>query len=261
LDDGFVSKGAAGDTMRGPLSVQPLLRATEDDQDLVAVHIAPAFDDAGKQRVSRTALRVTGGSVVFGSAEQPVVTTANGRLAVQGVAVVSDSIVTGRLRVSAQPVDPLIPPVFPLQIGGFGFADGQSPDAGFLRFGDNTGWKFHIARARERSDAGLNSGEVGVLATVTDSGDLGVGTPSPIARLHVVAQTPNFIAFTAISQSASLEYVAYARDVLRAARTPNNTLLIAGPVDDKIQLFWKSSVGTLHAASIAEDAGLTKMMQ
>jgi hypothetical protein len=96
----FVSQGAAGDTMRGPLSVQPLLRAAEDDQELVAVHIAPAFDDAGKQRVNRIALRVTGGPVAFGSAEQPVVTTRIGRLSVEGVATVSDSLVTCRLRIS-----------------------------------------------------------------------------------------------------------------------------------------------------------------
>src|SRR5256884_1520135 len=38
-----------------------------------------------------------------------------------------------------------------------------SPNAGFIRFGDNTGWKLHIARNREASVGALNSGTTGVL--------------------------------------------------------------------------------------------------
>ncbi|HEV8367872.1 MAG TPA: hypothetical protein VGQ39_07975 [Pyrinomonadaceae bacterium] len=32
-----------------------------------------------------------------------------------------------------------------------------SPNAGFIRFGDNTGWKLHIGRNRESSGGGLNN--------------------------------------------------------------------------------------------------------
>lgn len=60
-----------------------------------------------------------------------------------------------------------------LQVGGgydgnlgFDGSDG-SPNAGYLRFGDNTGWKFHITRQREKGGgAPLNTGTTGVLMTI-----------------------------------------------------------------------------------------------
>jgi hypothetical protein len=66
-----------------------------------------------------------------------------------------------------------------LQIGGgydgnlgFDGSDG-TPNAGYLRFGDNTGWKFHITRQREKGGgAPLNTGTTGVLMTIQDNGNV-----------------------------------------------------------------------------------------
>src|SRR6185295_9874696 len=60
-----------------------------------------------------------------------------------------------------------------------------SPNAAYMRFGDNTGWKLHFARSRERSGAVLNSGQAGILMTLKDDGNIGIGTTSPGARLQV----------------------------------------------------------------------------
>jgi hypothetical protein len=60
-----------------------------------------------------------------------------------------------------------------------------SPNAGFIRFGDNTGWKLHIARNRESSVGALNSGTTGVLMTIQDNGRVGIGNDAPQARLDV----------------------------------------------------------------------------
>lgn len=49
-----------------------------------------------------------------------------------------------------------------------------SPDAGYIRFGDNTGWKLHIARSRERSAGPLNTGPRGILMTINDNGNVSV---------------------------------------------------------------------------------------
>ncbi len=63
-----------------------------------------------------------------------------------------------------------------LQIGddviGLGFDPGSSPNAGVLRFGDNTGWRLHFGRSRERSGGALNSGTAGLLMTIQDNGNL-----------------------------------------------------------------------------------------
>lgn len=266
LDDGFVSKGAAGGTMRGPLSVEPLLRATGDDQELVAVSIDPAFDDAGRQRVGHTALRVNGGSIVFGTEERPAAVTANGSLSVRGTTTaLGDMTVTGGLSVSRGEIDPGAAPALTLRIGDrFGFAQGTSPDAGFLRFGDRSGWKFHIARAQEEVDGPLNTGAQGVLATITDNGDLGIGAPDPIARLHFVARPDserNFIAFSAIPIHGERDHLRRAYDILTDMSTPNNTLLIGAVSDDNIQFYWKNRGGMLCAAGLATDAELTRRLE
>lgn len=67
-----------------------------------------------------------------------------------------------------------------LQIGsdfdGIGFeADHGAPNAGALRFGDNTGWRFHIGRSRDAPGGVLNSGSEGALVTFTDNGLVGIG--------------------------------------------------------------------------------------
>lgn len=54
-----------------------------------------------------------------------------------------------------------------------------SPNAGYLRFGDNTGWRLHIARARESSGGALNTGTTGAILTVTDKANVGIGEINP----------------------------------------------------------------------------------
>jgi len=60
-----------------------------------------------------------------------------------------------------------------------------SPNAGFIRFGDNTGWKLHFGRNREASFGNLNTGTTGVLMTIQDNGRVGIGNDAPQARLDV----------------------------------------------------------------------------
>jgi hypothetical protein len=45
-----------------------------------------------------------------------------------------------------------------------------SPRAGFIRFGDNTGWQLRIGRSREFSGGPLNTGLTGSIVTITDQG-------------------------------------------------------------------------------------------
>jgi hypothetical protein len=64
-----------------------------------------------------------------------------------------------------------------------------SPNAGYIRFGDNTGWKLHFGRSRESSilnGTPLNTGTTGVLMTIQDNGHVGIGTIQPEEALHVV---------------------------------------------------------------------------
>src|SRR5262249_52377208 len=60
-----------------------------------------------------------------------------------------------------------------------------SPNAGYIRFGDQTGWKLHFGRSRERSGGPPNSGTTGALMTLQDNGNVGIGTTSPQAKLDV----------------------------------------------------------------------------
>ena len=81
-----------------------------------------------------------------------------------------------------------------LQIGSspdalftFSPTDG-SPNAGYIRFGDKTGWKLHIGRNRESSGGPLNTGTTGALMTIQDNGTVGIGTvDTSSAKLTVVA--------------------------------------------------------------------------
>ncbi|MGR8932201.1 MAG: hypothetical protein ACU836_16345 [Gammaproteobacteria bacterium] len=82
-------------------------------------------------------------------------------------------------------------PLHLLQIGGgfdghlgFGGSEG-TPNAGYIRFGDYTGWKFHIARAREGSAGPINTGTTGSLVTFQDNGNVGIGTTAPTEKLEV----------------------------------------------------------------------------
>jgi hypothetical protein len=77
-------------------------------------------------------------------------------------------------------------------VGGLSFeAASGSPNSGAIRFGDNTGWKFHFGRSRDSVGGALNSGTAGVLMTIQDNGNVGVGTTSPSYRLDVQGGTVN----------------------------------------------------------------------
>ena len=67
---------------------------------------------------------------------------------------------------------------------GFEGSDGP-PNAGAFRFGDQSGWKFHFGRSSETTEGAPNSGTDGVLMTIQDNGNVGIGTISPGARLEV----------------------------------------------------------------------------
>src|SRR3989441_10630783 len=60
-----------------------------------------------------------------------------------------------------------------------------TPNAGYIRFGDNSGWKLHFGRNREDSVGALNSGTAGVLMTIQDNGRVGIGTKTPDQLLSV----------------------------------------------------------------------------
>jgi endosialidase-like protein len=82
-------------------------------------------------------------------------------------------------------------PLRPLQIGSDINAlftlegSSGSPNAGYIRFGDNTGWKLHVGRNRETSVGALNSGTTGVLMTIQDNGRVGIGTTTPDQTLSI----------------------------------------------------------------------------
>ena len=65
-----------------------------------------------------------------------------------------------------------------------------TPNAGYIRFGDKTGWKLHIGRNRESSGGPLNTGTTGALMTIQDNGKIGIGSTTPSSRLSVVPTGP-----------------------------------------------------------------------
>jgi len=108
-------------------------------------------------------------------------------------------------------------PAYLLQVGGDFAGQGgvgiqwsanPSPDAGVLRFGDNTGWKFHIGRAREAGGgSALNTGSTGVLVTVQDDGKVGIGTSSPAYALTVrSAAVPAYVELDGTASAAQTGY-------------------------------------------------------
>jgi hypothetical protein len=72
-----------------------------------------------------------------------------------------------------------------LDPAGVGIDPGASPHAGYVRFGDGTGWRLHFGRSREASGGPLNQGPSGLLLTIRDNGNVGVGQPDPGQRLDV----------------------------------------------------------------------------
>lgn len=272
LDDGFVSKGAAGDVMRGPLTVQPLLRATYPAQELVALRIAPGFDDAGQAAVRHTALQVTGGDVALGTPDRPVNTTAVGRLAVGGTMSATDVnvenalSVLGIVEITGVVGEGGVAAEAALRIGSdsghIELTNGQSPHAGFLRFGDKSGWNFHVARAREGTGMPHNSGVDGALVTINDYGRVGIGTTSPRARLHTV--TTDVDPGLAISGPFTEAMV---RQFLAVSTTVNATVVIGtgngagGLAREGVYFFWKNAAGGHFGALLTADPALTNMVQ
>jgi len=266
LDDGFVSKGDGGDVMRGPLSVQPLLRAAYRAQELVALRVAPAFDDAGQAEVRHTALRVTGGDIVLGTPDQPVSTVASGSLTVQGtVSATEVRVDTGLSIQGTLTVDGLVgeggsPAEAAVRIGALEVANGAAPDAGFLRFGDRTGWKFHIGRSREAADAPHNAGTTGAILTVADEGYVGINTTTPRLPLHVGARSFGGLAVSGLLVISSV------RTFLKNAATPAATVLYglgegAGFAREGVYFFWKNSAGQRKAAILQPDPDLTSLIE
>lgn len=75
-------------------------------------------------------------------------------------------------------------------VGGISFEAGTgSPNSGVIRFGDNSGWKFHFGRSRDSVGGALNSGTSGVLMTIQDNGNVGIGTPNPSRKLHLATNS------------------------------------------------------------------------
>lgn len=276
LDEGFVSKGVAGDLVRGPLSVQPLLTATADSQTLTALTIDPSFDDAGHQGGRHLALLVTGDSDL-GAEEKPVSTTAYGYFSVLGTAYARTLNVSGE--VSANTLVVSGPPTagvdtgWTLQIGdsitGIGIElprpdapvtlpSGASPSyQTYLRFGEGNGSSLTFGRAREFSETRYNRGDAGAVLTVVDRGFVGVGTTKPITTLHIGGSGggTNYLALTT-TRDLSL-----AARILRDSNTPMNTVLIGGAYSATVELFWKAPNGVLFAASLPATDQLTNQLR
>jgi hypothetical protein len=71
-------------------------------------------------------------------------------------------------------------------VTGLSFEAGTgSPNSGVIRFGDNSGWKLHFGRSRNSVGGPLNSGTAGVLMTIQDNGNVGIGTTTPAQKLDV----------------------------------------------------------------------------
>lgn len=69
-------------------------------------------------------------------------------------------------------------------LGGFRLAPSDgSPNAGFIRFGDNTGWKLHFGQAN--SGTTVLNGLSGIIMTLQDQGNVGIGSTSPDGRLEI----------------------------------------------------------------------------
>ena len=80
-----------------------------------------------------------------------------------------------------------------------------SPRAGFIRFGDNTGWQLRIGRSRESSGGPLNTGLTGALFTFRDDGAFGP-TGYPLLATGVEPLCRTLANFITRCQASSLRY-------------------------------------------------------
>ena len=238
--------------------MQPVLQALADGVELVAFRIDPHFDDNGKQVLRHDALVVGSGDVVFGTEETPSALIVNGSASILGPGYVRSLTVGNQVVVGASgPADVRVlgtlvvgqhQPQWPLQVGdaitGLGLAsgDGTKPDAGFLRFGDGTGWKLHIARAQNPDGSELSAANSAVMTLIDAPGSVGIGTTTPAARLHVASSGATFIALTT--------QLAFRTAGIQLAHAPNNTLFISGAINDRVFFFWKDANGRRYGASL-----------
>ena len=80
-----------------------------------------------------------------------------------------------------------------------------SPRAGFIRFGDRTGWELRIGRSRESSGGPLNTGLTGALFTFRDDGAFGP-TGYPLLATGVEPLCRTLANFITRCQTSSLRY-------------------------------------------------------
>jgi len=80
-----------------------------------------------------------------------------------------------------------------------------SPRAGFIRFGDRTGWQLRIGRSREFSGGPLNTGLTGALFTFRDDGAFGP-TGYPLLATGVEHLCRTLANFITRCQASSLRY-------------------------------------------------------
>ena len=82
-----------------------------------------------------------------------------------------------------------------------------SPRAGFIRFGDNTGWQLRIGRSREFSGGPLNTGLTGSIVSITDIGVFHLnGFPLGATGVGPLCRTLSNAITMCESSSSSLRY-------------------------------------------------------
>ena len=84
-------------------------------------------------------------------------------------------------------------------------ASDASPRAGFIRFGDKTGWQLRIGRSRESSGGPLNTGLTGALFTFRDDGAFGP-TGYPLLATGVEPLCRTLANFITRCEASSLRY-------------------------------------------------------
>jgi len=80
-----------------------------------------------------------------------------------------------------------------------------SPRAGFIRFGDKTGWQLRIGRSRESSGGPLNTGSTGTTFTFRDDGAFGP-TGYPLLATGVEPLCRTLANFITRCEASSLRY-------------------------------------------------------
>jgi Chaperone of endosialidase len=159
--------------------------------DVVGTVKATAFEGNGAGLTGVRGIDSTKVAKAGDTMTGPLTLTAAGT----GLSITNNAAVGGTLTVTGNVGIGTTAPLRTLQIGSsinaaFTFEPADvSPNAGYIRFGDQTGWKLHFGRSRENSvlsGAPLNTGTTGVLMTLQDNGNVGIGTTSPATKLEVV---------------------------------------------------------------------------